>query len=49
MYSLLVGENGDYLEGLSDDSLHPNNKGYDIVTQKLTQTFCNQSEDIKEL
>ena len=49
MYNLLVGENGDYIEGLSDDSLHPNSQGYAIVAKKLTQTFCNQREDIKEL
>ena len=49
MYSLLVGENGDYAKGLSDDSLHPNSQGYDIVAKKLSQTFCKQREDIKEL
>lgn len=47
MYSLLVSENGNYTEGLSDDSLHPNNKGYEIVAYKLSHTFCKQSEDIR--
>ncbi len=49
MYSLLVGENGNYVEGLSNDSLHPNSKGYDIVANKLAQTFCKHREDIKRL
>lgn len=49
MYSLLVGDNGDYAAGLSNDSLHPNNNGYNIVANKLTQTFCKQIEDIKEI
>lgn len=49
MYSLLVGENGNYAEGLSNDSLHPNGNGYEIVAKKLEQTFCTQKEDIIEL
>lgn len=49
MYSLLVGENGDYAEGLSNDSLHPNNQGYKIVAKKLNQTFCLNREDVREV
>ena len=48
MYSLLAGENGNYKNGLSDDNLHPNSNGYDIVAKKLTQTFCRHKEDINK-
>lgn len=49
MYSILVGENGDYAEGLSDDNLHPNDKGYDIVARKLSQTFCKAKKDTRKI
>ena len=49
MYSLLVGDDGDYAYGLSNDSIHPNSDGYDIVANKLTEVFCCQNEDACEL
>lgn len=42
MYSLLSGKDGGYKKGLSDDGLHPNHKGYEIVADKLMETFSQE-------
>lgn len=48
MYSLLVGKDGDYADGLSDDGLHPNAKGYKIVVNKLLETFLSKNKTAYE-
>lgn len=47
MYALLGNQNGEYKNGLSDDGLHPNNKGYELVTNMLLQS-CNIKNKLEQ-
>ena len=49
MFSKLAGADGNYKEGLSDDNLHPNTKGYEIVAQELNKLLCAQKSKEREL
>ena len=49
MYSSLVGDDGNYARGLSDDDLHPNARGYEIVAEKLNRILTVENQKEREL
>lgn len=49
MFAKLAGADGNYKEGLSDDNLHPNANGYEIVAQELNKLLTAEKTKEREL
>lgn len=49
MFEKLAGEDGNYKDGLSDDNLHPNSKGYEIVAKELNKIITLEKPKEREV
>ncbi len=46
LYSVLIDNNGFINDNFSDDGLHPNKKGYEIIISELTKKVKHKSQKI---